>query len=98
MLITTQHGVLVNAAHIAFVALSRRGESRPQTPATREERSHKVVLFLAGGDSLVAADRLTYSDAESLRKEIAHRWSEGSALLDVATALERHNESKANTP
>lgn len=92
MLITTHSGVLVNANHIAFVALKKCGENKPQILASGEEPRHKVVLFLAGGDPIVAAEGLTRKDAEFLRKEIAHNWAEGSALLDVATSLARRNE------
>jgi hypothetical protein len=92
MLITTHSGILVNSLHVAFVALKKCTEEKPQVLATGDEPRHKVVLFLCGGDPIVAADRLTRGDAEFLRKDIAHHWSEGSALLDVATSLARRSE------
>ncbi|MCX6378972.1 MAG: hypothetical protein NT023_05765 [Armatimonadetes bacterium] len=100
MLITTYNGVLVNANHVAFVALKKCGEERPQILASGEEPRHKVILFLAGGDPIVAADRLTRADAEFLRKEIAQNWAEGSALLDVATSLRERDaeETPQATP
>jgi hypothetical protein len=88
MLITTRGGILVNTRYVAYVALKKYTEERPaQTPA---EPHHKVLLFLAGGDVVVAADRLTRGTAEFLRKEIAHHWSQGCALLDVKTSLTAH--------
>ena len=81
MLITTHNGILVNTSHIACVAIQRHVTDR-----------NKVILFLAGGDPIVVADKLTRADAEFLRKEIAHHWVEGSALLDVATSLAYRKE------
>lgn len=92
MLITTQCGVLVNTRHVAFVALKKCSEERPQILASGDTPRHRVILFLAGGDPIVAAEGLTREDAEFLRKEIAQNWAEGSALLDVATSLARRNE------
>ena len=91
MLITTHSGILVNARHVAFVAI-RKCEEKPQILASGEAPRPKVLLFLAGSETIVAADRLTRADAEFLRKDIAHHGAEGSALLDVATSLARRNE------
>lgn len=92
MLITTHNGILVNTQYVAFVALKKCEQERPQILVSSEEPRHKVVLFLIGGDPIVAADGLTREDAEFLRKDLAHHWAEGSALLDVATSLARRNE------
>jgi hypothetical protein len=93
MLITTQNGILVNSQHVAFVALKRCSEERPTpTSSPQEEPRHRVILFLVGGDPIIAADNLSRGDAEFLRKNIAHHWVEGSALLDVAASLTRRNE------
>ena len=91
MLITTHSGILVNSRHVAFVAL-KKCEEKSQILASGEAPRHKVILFLTGGDPIVAADGLTRDDAEFLRKDIAHHWAEGSALLDVVSSLARRNE------
>lgn len=92
MLITTHNGILVNTRHVAFVALKKCSEEKPQILVSGDTPRHKVILFLATGDPIVAADRLSRADAEFLRKDIAQNWAEGSALLDVATSLARRNE------
>jgi hypothetical protein len=92
MLITTHNGILVNTGHVAFVALKRHAAERNEGPEPGSPPLHKVLLFLAGGEPIVAADRLTRADAEFLRKEIAHHWAECTALLDVATSLARRRE------
>jgi hypothetical protein len=89
MLITTHNGILVNARHVAFVALKKCSEEKVRHLESGREPLHRVVLFLAGGEPVVAADGLTREDAEFLRKDIAHHWAEGSTLLDVATSLAR---------
>ena len=91
MLITTYNGILVNSQYVAFVALKKCVE-KPQILVSGDAPRHKVILFLTGGDPIVAADGLTRDDAEFLRKDIAQNWAEGSALLDVATSLARRNE------
>ena len=91
MLITTHSGILVNARHVAFVAI-RKCEEKPPVPVCGKAQRYKVLLFLAGSETIVAADQLIRADAEFLRKDIAHHWAEGSALLDVATSLARRNE------
>lgn len=98
MLITTHNGVLVNAQYVAFVVLKPCGEKKPQILASSEEPRYKVTLFLTGGDHIIAADGLTREDAEFLRKDLAHHWAEGSALLDVATSLAQRNEEAQQTP
>ena len=92
MLITTYNGILVNTPHIACVAIKRHVTDRNNKLEMDSPSRHKVILFLAGGDPIVVADRLTRADAEFLRKEIAHHWVEGSALLDVATSLAYRKE------
>jgi len=89
MLITTYNGILVNTRHVAFVALKKANGEKVRPLESGREPLHRVLLFLAGGEPVVAADGLTREDAEFLRKEIAHHWAEGSALFDVATSLAR---------
>jgi hypothetical protein len=92
MLITTHNGILVNSRHVAFVALKKANGEKARPLESGREPLHRVLLFLAGGEPVVAADGLTREDAEFLRKEIAHHWAEGSALLDVNTSLGQRRE------
>ena len=87
MLITTSNGILVNSLHVAFVSIKNCAQENSQPITVGEGNLHRVVLFLSCGSPIVAADRLSLADAEYLRKDIAHHWSEGSALLDVCTSV-----------
>ncbi len=96
MLITTHNGILVNSQYVAFVAIKECKE-KPQILASGEAPRHKVILFLTGGDPIVAADLLTRDAAVILQMEIAHHWAEGSAQLDVPASLARKNDGDYNT-
>ncbi len=95
MLITTHNGILVNSQYVALVAI-KKCEVKPQILACDEQSLHKVILFLTGGDPIVAADRLTRDAAEFLRKDIARHWTEGSTQLDVPASLARRNDDDEN--
>lgn len=95
MLITTHAGIVVNSDHIAYIALKRQEPEGGlfDTPgAENPPEGFKVLLFLAGGDSVVAATQVPEEAAQFLRRDIAHWWAEGNAALDVAHALQRHAE------
>ena len=92
MLITTYSGILINSRHIAFVGLRRNDAEKSAKLASPTEPTYRVVLYLSGGDAIVACDGLTRADADFLRRDIGCLWSEGCPSADVATSLARRKE------
>lgn len=92
MLITTYAGLVVNSDHIMYIALKRceTAASDDLVPDSLPAATlHKVLLCLVGNTQVVAATELSYTTVQQLRREIAHRWAEGTAGFDVTEALKR---------
>ena len=52
----------------------------------------RLLLVLAGGDSVVAARDLPPAACRFLREAITRAWAEGAALTDVRDLLKRYAE------
>lgn len=93
MLITTHCGMVVNSDHVACIAMQKHLllEGEPEGSATDGPR-FKVLLCLANGMMIVAVRQLSETAARFLRIEIAKRWAEGCAELNVCETLHRHTE------
>jgi hypothetical protein len=87
MLITTHAGLVVNSDHVACIVLRRHGNHDLEA-----QQGYQVLLWLAHGNAIVAASRLTEQAARFLRQDIAFQWAEGARALDVHHSLARHTE------
>lgn len=92
MLLTTQGGIVVNFAHVAYVALKRADPSPSQPQDT--DRTFRVLLLLAvdEGNFVVAARGLTENQARFVREDIAHHVETNQSRWKASESLKRHAE------
>lgn len=93
MLLVTHSGMTVNLAHVATIQ-SRNEEEPLNAPARPRNGEHPVrlLLVLAGGDSVVAARDLPPAACRFLREAVTRAWAEGTPLTDVRDLLKRYGE------
>lgn len=93
MLLVTHAGMTVNLAHVAYIQ-SRSEEEALNVPdrSDKGEAPVRLLLVLAGGDSVVAARDLPPAACRFLREAITHAWAEGANLTDVRDLLKRYGE------
>lgn len=91
MLLVTHSGMTVNLAHVAYIQ-SRNEEEPLNAPARPRngENPVRLLLVLAGENSVVAARDLPPAACRFLREAITHAWAEGTALTDVRDLLKRY--------
>ena len=91
MLLVTHAGMTVNLAHVAYIQ-SRHEEEPLNAPAqpNKGEAPVRLLLVLAGGDSVVAARDLPPAAYRFLREAISQAWAEGASLTDVRDLLKRY--------
>ena len=93
MLLITHAGMTVNLAHVASIQ-SRTEEEALNVPArsNKEDTPMRLLLVLAGGDSVVAARDLPPAACRFLREAITRAWADGMALTDARDLLKRYGE------
>ena len=93
MLLVTHAGMTVNLAHVVYIQ-SRNEEEPLNAPArpNKGEAPVRLLLVLAGGDSVVAAKDLPPAACRFLREAISHAWAEGASLTDVRDLLKQYAE------